>query len=158
MQLVVGVADMKLSKNPEDLIVTYSLGSCIGIAIYDPIAKVGGMLHYMLPQSKIKDGKADAKPYMFADTGIPLLFQEAYKLGANKSRIIVKVAGGSQVLDNAEFFAIGKRNYLILKKILWKNQVLIKSEHVGGSVARTMYLDVNTGKTWLKIKKDTVEL
>ena len=79
-------------------------------------------------------------------------------MGARKSQIIVKIAGGAQILDESEFFAIGKRNYIALKKILWKNQVLIKSEHIGGSIARTMYLDINSGKTWLKIKGQNLEL
>lgn len=158
MNRVVGVADMKISKKLGDVIVTYSLGSCIGIAIYDPIARVGGILHYMLPQSNINNGMPQKNPLMFADTGIPILFKSAYALGAQKSNIIVKIAGGSQILDNAEFFAIGKRNYVTLKKMLWKNQVLIKSEHVGGSLSRTMYLDIETGKTWLKIKGENIEL
>ncbi|MCK4965945.1 chemotaxis protein CheD [bacterium] len=158
MQLVVGVADMKISKNPEDLIVTYSLGSCIGVAVYDPVVKVGGILHYMLPQSKIRNNINSDKPYMFADTGVPLLFKEAYKLGAQKSRMIVKIAGGSQLMDDAEIFNIGKRNYIILKKLLWKNQVLIESEHVGGALSRTMYLELSTGNIWLKVKKEKIEL
>ena len=115
MNVVVGVADMKISNNIEDVIVTYSLGSCIGITIYDPIAKVGGMLHYMLPQSKNSSSNNSYNPYIYADTGIPTLFKSAYSLGAQKSKIIVKVAGGSKILDNNDFFAIGKRNYIILK-------------------------------------------
>ena len=158
MNLVVGVADMKISNKLDDVIVTYSLGSCIGIAIYDPVVKVGGMLHYMLPQSSINNGKLKKKPCMFADTGIPLLFKSTYALGAQKSNLIVKIAGGSQILDDSEFFAIGKRNYITLKKMLWKNQVLIKSEHVGGSLSRTMYLEVGSGRTWLKIRGEKIEL
>jgi len=158
MNIVVGVADMKISSNTEDVIVTYSLGSCIGVSAYDSHARVGGILHYMLPQSNINNGKSDINPCMFADTGIPLLFNSLFKMGARKSQIVVKIAGGAQILDESEFFAIGKRNYIMLKKILWKNQVLIKSEHVGGFLARTLYLDINSGKTWLKIKGQRVEL
>lgn len=158
MNLVVGVADMKISNNLEDTIVTYSLGSCIGVAIYDPVVKVGGILHYMLPQSKINNGKSDRNIYMFADTGIPTLFRTAYEYGAKKSQIIVKVAGGSQLLDDKEFFKIGKRNYVILKKMLWQNQVLISAEHVGGTLSRTMYLDIKTGRTWLKVKGENIDL
>lgn len=158
MNVVVGVADMKISKCPDDTIVTYSLGSCIAVAIFDPIAKVAGILHFMLPQSNLHNGKTQLNPCMFADTGLPLLFNTAYAQGALKSRLIVKIAGGAQILDDKEFFAIGKRNYVEVKKILWKNQVLIKAEHIGGSLARTMYLDVNSGKIRLKVQGDTIEL
>jgi chemotaxis protein CheD len=157
-KLTVGVADMKVSKKPNDVIVTHALGSCIGIALYDPIVKVGGMLHFMLPSSKDNEQKAQANPYIYADTGIPLLFKKMYTLGAQKNKIIVKVAGGAQILDDSNFFAIGKRNYLIMKKILWKNQVLIESEDVGKNHYRTLFLDVGTGKTWIKTKNGEHEL
>jgi len=87
---------------------------------------------------------------MFADTGIPILFKEAYRYGAVKSRIVVKVAGGSQILDDTGFFNIGKRNYMALRKILWKNNILIKAEDIGGQVSRTVRLEISTGKVWLK--------
>ena len=92
--LIVGISDIKVSNNLNDTIVTYALGSCIGIAVYDPIARVGGMLHYMLPDSTLDERKAKENPAMFADTGIPLLFKTCYGLGAEKKRMIVKVAGG----------------------------------------------------------------
>ena len=150
MKKIVGIADMGVSQNQQCGLITYSLGSCIGVAIYDPVAGVGGLLHYMLPESQIDPQKAQKNPFMFADTGIPLLFKEAYRLGAVKNRIIVKVAGGSQILDDSGFFNIGKRNYLALRKILWKNNVLIKAEDIGGQVSRTIRVDLNTGKVWLK--------
>ena len=84
MKIIVGVADMKTSNEPGDTIITYSLGSCIGLVIYDPVARAGGILHYMLPDSSIDGVKAKTKPYMFADTGIPRLFKQAYTLGAKK--------------------------------------------------------------------------
>jgi chemotaxis protein CheD len=79
-----------------------------------------------------------------------LLFKEAYRYGAVKNRIVVKVAGGAQILDESGFFNIGKRNYMALRKILWRNNVLIKAEDVGGQVSRTIRLDMETGKVWLK--------
>ncbi len=151
MNIIVGVADMKASKNTGASLVTYSLGSCLGVCIYDPQVRVGGLLHLMLPESKIDKAKAEANPYMFADTGIPLLFKTVYKLGAAKERLIVKLAGASQILDSAGVFNIGKRNYLAARKILWKNQVLIKSEDVGGNIHRTVRMELATGKISLKI-------
>jgi chemotaxis protein CheD len=159
MQVVVGVADMKVSNQQSEVLVTHALGSCIGVAIYDPAAKVGGILHFMLPDSNLDPGKAQEHPHMFADTGLPLLFRECYRLGAQKSRLRVKVTGGSQVLDNREFFQIGRRNYAALRKIFLKNNVLINNEDVGGTKARTLFLEVATGNVWIKVMgQNTIEL
>ena len=151
MDMVVGVGDMKVSNDPEDVLVTYSLSSCIGLAIYDPVAKVGGLLHYMLPESSLDGNKARKNPYMFGDTGIPLLFKEAYKLGAKKNRLKVIVVGGAQILDQKGFFNIGKRNHTLLRKMFWKNNVMIDYEEVGGTVNRTIRLEIESGQAWLKV-------
>lgn len=150
MKKIIGIADMGIVQDNQGGLITYSLGSCIGVVIFDPAARVGGLLHYMLPESQIDPVKAQKNPFMFADTGIPLLFKEAYRYGATKNRLIVKIAGGSQILDDSGFFNIGKRNYMALRKILWRNNVLIKAEDVGGQVSRTVRLDLETGKVWLK--------
>ncbi|MBI4773484.1 MAG: chemotaxis protein CheD [Deltaproteobacteria bacterium] len=158
MKTIVGIADMRVSNDPSEVLVTFSLGSCIGVAVYDPEVKVGGMLHYMLPEMKLDMEKANKKPYMFADSGIPLLFKKAYELGAKKSRMVVKVAGGGQILDESGYFNIGKRNYAALRKLFWRNNVMIAAEDIGGNVNRTMYLRLSDGKSWLKIsgKKEVV--
>ncbi|NWH04295.1 chemotaxis protein CheD [Desulfobacter latus] len=150
MKRIVGVADMIVSNNVQESIVTYSLGSCIGLVIYDPAVQVGGLLHYMLPDSKIDRDKAVIRPFMFADTGIPRLFKSAYKLGAKKQRIKIFVAGGAEILDQKGFFNIGKRNYMALRKIFMKNKVLIDKEQVGGNVNRTVRLDIGTGDIFIK--------
>lgn len=144
-RVVVDIADVKVSNDPDVELVTYSLGSCIGVAIWDPRVHVGGLLHYMLADSKISRGKSELKPAMFADTGIPLLFRSAYELGAVKSRLVVKVAGGSAMFQTNRQMDIGKHNYVALRKIFWRNNVLIESEHVGGSMSRTLRLHVGTG-------------
>jgi chemotaxis protein CheD len=151
MEHIVGVADMKVSNRPGETLVTYSLGSCIGVVIYDPVVKAGGILHYMLPDSSIDEQKAVAKPYMFADSGIPRLFKAAYKLGALKHRIKVYVAGGAEILDQKGFFNIGKRNYMALKKIFFKNNVMVDKQDVGGNVNRTVRLEIATGDIYIKI-------
>jgi chemotaxis protein CheD len=142
---------MKTSKDPAATLVTYSLGSCIGIAIYDPAVKAGGLLHYMLPESNLDATKAKNNPFMFADSGIPLLFKETYKLGAKKQRMKVVVVGGAQILDQKGFFNIGKRNHMAVRKIFWKNQVMIDHEDVGGNVNRTIRLDIATGDIHIKV-------
>lgn len=151
MDIVVGVADMKVSNEPGVVLVTYSLSSCIGLAIHDPVAQVGGMLHYMLPDSSLDGRKAKKNPYMFGDTGIPALFREAYKLGAKKNRLRVIVVGGAQILDQKGLFNIGKRNYTVLRKLFWKNNVMTDFEEVGGNVNRTLKLEIKTGQAWLKV-------
>ncbi len=150
MKHVVGVADMKISSEPGDTVVTHALGSCLGIAAYDPAAHIGGILHVMMPTSTLNPNKAKTNPYMFVDTGIPAFFRELYTVGGVKRRLIIKVAGGANVHSaNGDRFAIGKKNYVMLRKIFWKNGVLIEAEDVGGNCARTMYLELNNGKVRL---------
>ena len=159
MNIVVGVSDMKVSNDSNSTLVTYSLGSCIGITIYDPVVKVGGILHFMLPDSSLDRVKAEKNPYMFGDTGIPALFKAAYKLGAKKQRMKVTVAGGSHVLDQKGFFNIGKRNCMAVRKMFWKNNVMIDHEDVGGNSNRTIRLDVSKGKIRMKISgKGEIEI
>ncbi|MBU0969264.1 MAG: chemotaxis protein CheD [Proteobacteria bacterium] len=150
MKQIVGVADMKVSNKTEESIITYSLGSCIGLVVYDPVVKVGGILHYMLPESSIDTEKAAARPYMFADSGIPRLFKTAYALGAVKHRMMVYVAGGAEILDQGGFFNIGKRNYMALKKLFFKNNVIIHKQDVGGNTNRTVRLEIATGEIYVK--------
>lgn len=156
--ITVDISDCQSSDNPIASLITYSLGSCIGVAIWDPVAQVGGMLHYMLPDSSLSKEKAKNNPAMFGNTGIPLLFKSTFKLGATKQRLIVKVAGGSQLLDDQGTFNIGKRNYVMLRQIFWKNNVLIDAEDVGGSISRTMKLEIATGKVTVKNRSREIEL
>ena len=141
---------MKVSGDVEDVLITYALGSCIGVAVYDPRAKVGGLLHFMLPDSSLDLNKARKTPAMFADTGIPFLFKSCYRLGAEKRRMIVKIAGGASILDNSNLFRIGQKNITSLKKIFWKNNVLVDGEDTGGYYNRTISLDIATGKVVVK--------
>ena len=154
MNLIVGMAAMQVSNDPRVTIVTYALGSCIGLTIHDPVAQVGGLLHFMLPESSTNPEKAKTNPYMFADTGVPLLFLEAYRLGGDKGRIQVKLAGGAQLLDDSGYFNIGKRNHMALRKILRANNVLIQGEMVGGQVNRTVRLEIGSGRVWVKTSGD----
>jgi len=148
--LIVGISDIKISNNQNDLIITYALGSCIGISVYDPMAKVGGLLHYMLPDSALDEKKAKDNPAMFADTGIPSLFKACYSLGADKRRMIVKVAGGASILDDTNFFRIGQKNIMAMRKIFWKNNVMITTEDTGANHNRTVRLEMATGKTFVR--------
>ena len=149
-QIVVDIADAKVSKSLEDVLVTYSLGSCVGVVIYDPVIHVGGMVHCMLPLSSVDANKAQEKPYMFVDTGVVKFLTQLFDLGLVRSRAIVKVAGCSKILDNSNLFRIGERNYTVLRKLRWKNGLMIKAESVGGSVSRTVRLEMATGRCLLR--------
>ncbi len=151
---IVGVADMAVSSTIGERIITYALGSCLGIVVFDPVVSVAGMLHVQLPTGTIDETKMRDKPAMFVDSGVPLLFKECYKLGAKKERMIVKVAGGAHAGPNEEEdrFQIGKRNLLALRKLFWKNGVLVHAQDTGGvQCSRTMWVDVATGDVTLKI-------
>ena len=148
--LIVGISDCRVSADPEVSLVTYALGSCIAVMVYEPVRKVGGMLHYMLPDSSLDQSKAAQNPYMFGDTGIPRLFEQVRGQGANSKSLVVRLAGGAQVLDKQNVFEIGRRNYLAAKKALWKLGLFVSSEAVGGEISRTVRLDMSTGKSWLR--------
>jgi len=144
--LVVGVADMIASNDPVADLVTYSLGSCIGVTVYDPAKKVGGLFHVMLPDSTIDAVKAQATPYMFVDAGLPRLFHAVYNLGGDRARLVIKVAGGSQFLDSQKVFNIGERNYQAVRALLERNGLPIRAADVGGLACRTVRLSLATGE------------
>lgn len=151
---VVGVADLKVSNVPGERLITYALGSCLGIVVHDPVAGVAGLLHVMLPTGSIDPKKMAEKPAMFVDSGVPLLFKECYKLGARKERMQVKVAGGAHAgaREEDDRFQIGKRNMIALRKLLWKNGVMVHAHDTGGvQTSRTMWIDVTSGEVTLKI-------
>lgn len=143
---VVGVADMLASNQSNAELVTYSLGSCLGVTVFDPVRKAGGLLHLMLPDSKIDQNKAQTAPYMFVDTGVPRLFHAVYGLGGEKSRLVVKVAGGAQFMDEKQLFNIGTRNLAALQQIFARNNIVMHAQDTGGTTCRTMRLDLETGK------------
>lgn len=148
---VISIGDCCVSADTEDKLVTHALGSCIAILIHDPVAKIAGLLHFMLPESSLDPEKAGKRPFIFADTGIPRLFQDAYQLGAVKPRLTVVAAGGAQMLDANGTFNIGKRNHLAMRKIFWKAGVIVHREEVGGTISRTVSIEVETGRISLRM-------
>jgi len=148
--LVVGISDCKVTRDEDAVLITYALGSCIAVASYDPVARVAGLLHYMLPEAALDAEKARQNPCMFADTGIARLLEAVQQAGGVPRRMKVRLAGGAQVLDEQGTFQIGKRNYLAAKRILWKAGILIAGEAVGGGVARTTRIEAATGRMWVR--------
>jgi chemotaxis protein CheD len=148
--LVVGIGDCKVSQDPSDVLVTHGLGSCIAVLLYDPRARVAGLLHYMLPESSLDPEGAGKRPCLFADTGIPLLLQSACQLGAVKSRMVIVAAGGAQMLDPTGSFNVGRRNYLAMLKIFERDGIRIYKEAIGGTCSRTVSIDVAGGRVQLR--------
>ena len=150
MKHVVGVAEAKTSAQAGDILVTHALGTCLGIAMHDPQAGVGALLHIMMPTSTVNPGKARLNPHMFVDTSIPAAIDVLEQAGASRRRLVVSVAGG--IVHSGEkddFFVIGKKNVIALRKVFWQLGMLIDAKDVGGDLPRTMYLEVGAGRVWL---------
>lgn len=158
MNHTVGIAEMKVSAEPDDILATYALGSCVGVSLYDPVGRVGGLIHCMLPLSRIDPAKAERNPLMYVDTGMGALLQALFDHGAQRKNLVAKVAGASRIMDADGVFNIGERNYTVVRKVLWKNEILIAGEDVGGSAPRTMYLHLDTGRTVLKMGGEQKEI
>lgn len=156
--VAVDISEMRVSADPAQVLVTYSLGSCVGVTVYDPATGVGGLIHCMLPLSRIDPRKAAARPAMFVDTGLPALLQAVYDLGANQRRLLVKAAGGGSPLGPDEIFKIGQRNLAVLGKVLWKNGLDLRAQSVGGAQARTLALDLQSGRTIVRTDGKESEL
>ena len=150
MKQIVDVADLVVSNQRSDVLVTYALGSCLGVAAYDRVAGVGGLLHCQLPAAPRGGGAADVNPAQFVDTGVIALMSQCFALGAEKSRLAIAVAGGADVMRDLANFKIAHRNHAVLRKILWKNNLLITAEDVGGTHPRTMSIDLCDGAVRLQ--------
>ena len=141
----VGMADFKVSRSPATII-SYGLGSCIGVSLYDPQTKIGGLLHIMLPDSK--QSRATDNPAKFADTGIPLMLDEVLKMGASRSRLVAKMAGGAQMFAFAnatDVMRVGSRNVAASKEILQKLGIRLVGEDTGANYGRTVQIDLTNG-------------
>jgi chemotaxis protein CheD len=145
-KIVVDMADVKTTDKPFGKISTSILGACGAVTIYDAEAHVGGVLHFLLPEAKINPQRALANPYMFADTGIPMLFRRAYKLGAVKERIVCRLAGGCNVMDPENTFNIGLRNQTVAEEVLTRNGVTIAGRYLGSLDGMTVNLYLENGQ------------
>ncbi len=154
----VGIGAMAVTNDPDSALVTHDLGSCVAVCVHDPIAKVAGLLHYLLPLSREGAPNAVFRAEIYADTGVPLLFERLYALGGVKGRMRVKVVGGatiSRTAAAASSMPIGTRNTVILRKMFWQNQVIITAEDVGGTDARSVRLHAGTGAVTVTTVRET---
>jgi chemotaxis protein CheD len=146
MKLVhVGIAELVISQDPDESLVAANLGSCIGVAAYDRERRVGGMVHCLLPLSKADPEKAAERPAMYVDTGVSLLLESLLARGVDRKSLVIVVAGGANINDEQNVFEIGKRNYTVVRKLLWKNNLLVRAEDVGESHGRTLTLRIADG-------------
>lgn len=150
-RVVVGVGDLGVSNNSSLTLSTYALGSCVGVVAYDPVGRIGGLLHLMLPDSALVPAKAVNQPAMFADTGLPLLFRALTGLKADPSRLRLFVAGGANVLGiSSDTFKIGERNLRATSTFLSQGRYNVRHSDVSGTVNRTVHLEIATGLIRLK--------
>jgi len=146
-RVVIGIGEFAVSNHPGDVIVTHALGSCIAVCIFDPVAAVAGMLHLLLPEASINPERARTQPAVFADTGIPLLFQTASEYGLVRQRTIAKLVGGAEMTPvSGTQFGTGRRNVLAARNLLWRNGVFVSGQDTGGTGARTLHLSVANGR------------
>lgn len=147
-KISVGIADMKMARQEGELI-TYALGSCIGITFYDPMIKLGALLHIMLPEKT----QADSNVFKFADSGIHETLRKLYAFGAMKGRLVCKIAGGAKMFEMkgpGGLGNIGERNAQNVKRVLMAEGLRVVSEDTGANYARTMLLDVATGQVYVR--------
>jgi chemotaxis protein CheD len=149
IQAIVGVGDMAFSADPAQTLVTYALGSCLGVTAWDRERQLGGLLHFMLPLSSVNPEKAEEKPAMFGDKALPAFLEKLFQMGASRRHLQVKIAGGAEI-HGPDSFEIGKRNLLLARRLLWKNGLAPEAEAVGGSIGRTLRLEIGSGRVLLK--------
>ena len=155
-QRTIGVADLLVSNARSDVLVTFALGSCIGVTLYDPVVRAAGLLHFQLPEAPQDDNLPNAA--LYGDTGFELLMQKMIQLGAEKRRLIATVAGGANMLTQARTFDIGRLNTEMVRDCLREARLRPACVDIGGTVPRTMYLRVADGAVKLRTFKQSIWL
>ncbi len=148
--LTVAIGDMALTDNPERVIVTANLGSCLGLVVHDPVACVGGILHAVMPEARIGEIEAIENPWRFVDMAVPLFLATAHRMGARREHSRVMLFGCASVSENLAGFSIGERNLQVARAWLGHRGIQYSARYTGGSKGRTVILDVATGDVWLK--------
>jgi chemotaxis protein CheD len=142
----VNFCELKISRNPAETLVAFSIGSGIVVSIYDPVTKAGGMLSFVLPESlAMLPEKAERHPHMFADIGLPALLEALLDMGAKTENIKVVIAGGAQIMDQRAEFNIGLKNYEAVTAFFMNHNLSIDHEDIGGISRRTLSLDIGSG-------------
>lgn len=142
----VNISQLCVSNRWDEVIVAYSLGSCLAVTLYDPVARAGGLAHCLLPSSVLDPAKGEQRPGMFVDTAITALLRELRALGASEERLVAKIAGAAQFLDSDGAFRVGERNQHAALKLLQRRGIRIHGQDTGTSMARTVFLYLDSGR------------
>lgn len=152
------MADLNIGRAP-DILTTVGLGSCIGLTLYDPVTKVGGLVHYMLPDSKAVSNNSNIAK--FADTGVQELLKRVTMAGANRGRLVAKIAGGAKmfaVTQESNIGSVGERNSFAAKQLLHQLNIRLIAEDTGLNFGRTVELHCDTGDFYIKAVKKPVKI
>lgn len=143
--LLVGIGECRFADKAEYRLLCYGLGSCIGVAAWDPVTRSGGLLHYMLPDSGLSAPKASSNPGLFADTGLKMLLTGCEAMGSSRRRLVLHAVGAARMFDNSAHFDVGNRNIASLRSLLRKEHMRLNGELLGGTRSRSMSLELGTG-------------
>lgn len=149
--VAVGLGEFKISRDPHEVLVAYGLGSCVGVGVYDPITRLAGLLHAVLPQHNTGAGLLSAK---YVDSGLAQLLNELNAAGAGRERLIIRMAGGANMLtvsDLRKTFNIGERNILAANATLSALRLTCRSQEVGGNAGRTLRVYVADGRMTVRV-------
>ncbi|KUK65854.1 MAG: putative chemoreceptor glutamine deamidase CheD [Desulfotomaculum sp. 46_80] len=149
LEIPIGIAEYKVTREPNRLI-TLGLGSCVGVSLYDPVTRAGGLIHIMLPDSTLFE-KQTSKTGKFADTGIPLMIRDMLSYGVKINNLEAKMVGGAQMFDGVDHFKIGQRNIEKSDQILNRIGIKVIARETGGNKGRTMILDTITGQVTIRL-------
>lgn len=147
-KILIDIGNFKIAKN-HVVLETFSLGSCLGVIIYDPVVKIGGLAHIMLPDSSLSKNHTIEEPAKYADKAIPLLIKEMVNFGAKKTRLVAKIVGGASMFepgDNESQLKVGDRNIEAAKKALKKAKIPVVAEDIGKNYGRTVEFRIKNGK------------
>jgi chemotaxis protein CheD len=147
--IFLGVGDFGATNNPDEVLKTMALGSCVGLIVLEPASRTVGMAHIALPDSSINRTMAQKQAGRFADTAVPALLNLIEQQSKTRKDYIIKLVGGAQVARMKDTFNIGKRNILAVKKILWQMRLAPIAEDLGGQISRTVTVEAGTGKVIL---------
>ena len=146
MEIVVSISDMKVTARGKDVLVTHALGSCLGLAAYDPRAQVAALIHCLLPLSRSNGSGILKNPFMYVNSGVAQMMRSLFNRGATRETLILKAAGCGRMMHISNQFDTGASNLAALRKLLQINDMRLAAEDVGGTIPRTMRLFADTGK------------
>lgn len=157
-RVIVGVGDMAASGDRMTALSTYGLGSCVGIVAFDSEKTVGGILHVMLPDSRISIEKARMKPFIFADTGMDRFLSSLFELGADPDQLKIALAGGASAMSSSDAFKIGEKNIVAVKQKLTEFGLKTAYEQLGGFTNRSLHFDFLKGKLLISLPDQNMEV